>query len=217
MFRSRIRRGCSKDWSFFTGERTARPCPLLLDSYRFISLPPQERKSNIYFEDTIDKLTLIENIGTCFAETGRFREAIPFLKLAARTRSGAPVFERLGVSLLNSGNYSEALEYLLKAQACGPDPNSLALPLSFACFRVGDFARAASYFCSARPKDHREVSVAFQLIQAMAAENGFKPHLPGCLQGKLDSFRKAFPEDLEKFMSGIENSESFSRVQQTEA
>jgi glycosyltransferase involved in cell wall biosynthesis/Flp pilus assembly protein TadD len=191
--------------------------PLLLESYRFISLPSQQRKSDIYFEDTIDKLTLIENIGTCFAEIGRFREAIPFLKLCARTRSNALLFERLGVSLLNTGNYSGALEYLLEAQARGPEPNSLALPLAFACFRVGDFTRAASYFCNARPKDLEEISVAFQLIQAMAAENDFRPHLSGCLRSKLDTFRKAFPEDLKKFMSGIENPESFPHVQQMEA
>ena len=175
--------------------------PLLLDSYRFISLPPIERKSDIFFEDTIDKSSLILIIGTCFSEMGRFTEAIPFLKLVAHEKNDPACFERLGVCLLNTGDFSGAVEFLEKARAAGSSESlTFALPLSFAWFRKGDFLRAAENYRCAVPRDPNEVAVAFQLLQVMAAEDGFCNYLSDCIRSKQDLFREAFPEDFARFL-----------------
>jgi tetratricopeptide (TPR) repeat protein len=183
--------------------------PLLLDSYRFISLPPRERKSDIFFEDSIDKSSLIEIIGICFSEIGLFAEAIPFLKLVTHEKNDYACFERLGVCLLNTGDFSGAVEYLEKARAAGSSESiTFALPLSFAWFRTGDFRRAAEYYRCAEPRDPNEVAVAFQLLQAMAAEDGFRPYLCDCIRSKQDLFREAFPEDFSRFLMQAEKSAS---------
>ncbi len=186
--------------------------PLLLQAYRFVSLPPRDRRSDIAFEDSIDKIDLVEIIGTCFSETGQFSEAIPFLKLTGHMKPGPAVFERLGVCLLNSGNFSDALEYLQKARACTPEPDSLALPLAFASLKTGDLAAAAKYFCSACPSDESEMSVAFQMMEAMAAETAFRPYLADCIRSREDAFRQAFPERFLRLVSELEDSGPFSRT-----
>jgi glycosyltransferase involved in cell wall biosynthesis len=192
-----------KGLASFYGHAYGDALPLLLDSYRFISLPPQERESDIFFEDSIGKSSLIEIIGTCFCETGHFAEAIPFLKLTAHLKNDPASFERLGICLLNMGDFSGAVEYLEKARA-GTEHSGLALPLSFACFRTGDFRRAADHFRCAKPGDDNEVAVAFQLLQAMASEDSFRPWLSDCIQSKLDLFRRAFPEDFPRFLMQTE-------------
>ncbi len=192
-----------KGLALFQKQAHGEALPLLLHAYRFISLPPKDRKSDIFFEDSIDKIDLVEVIGICFAETGRFDEAIPFLKLTARLKPGPAVFERLGACLLNCGNFSAALECFQKARDGAPERNSLALPLAFASFKTGNLAAAAQYFCSARTMDESEISVAFEMIQAMAADNAFRPYLPGCIRSKEDAFREAFPERFPRFMSGL--------------
>ncbi len=186
--------------------------PLLLQAYRFVSLPPKDRKSDISFEDSLDKIDLVEIIGICFSETGRFAEAIPFLKLSGHLKPGPAVFERLGVCFLNSGNFPAALEYLQKARADAPEPDSLALPLAFASLKTGDRAAAAQYFCSARPRDESEMSVAFQMIEAMAADKAFRPYLADCIRSREDAFRKAFPARFLSFMSALRDPESFSKT-----
>ena len=193
-----------KGLALFQKHAHGEALPLLLNAYRFISLPPQDRKSDIFFEDTIDKIQLVEVIGTCFAEIGRFEDAIPFLKLTAQMKPGPALFERLGVCLLNSGNFAAALECFQKARNGAPQSNSLALPLAFASLKTGDLAAAARYFCSARPTDENDISAAFQMIEVMAADSAFRPYLPGCIRSKEDTFRRVFPERFERFMSKLE-------------
>jgi glycosyltransferase involved in cell wall biosynthesis len=197
-----------KGLAFFYRKAYGEALPLLLESYRFISLPPQERKSDIFFEDSIDKPSLIEIIGICFSEIGHFAEAIPFLKLAIHLKNDAACLERLGICLLNTGDFPGAADYLEKARSSSPESSSLALPLSFACFRTEDLRRAARYFCCAQLRDAGEVAVAFQLLKAMAAEDSFRPYLADCIRSKLDVFRKAFSEDFSKFLSQAEKSGS---------
>lgn len=177
--------------------------PWLLEAYRFLSRPPQERVSGISREETIDQGDLIEMIGICLAETGNFSDAIPFLKLTAKRKPDAAIFERLGVCLLNIGESSEALQFLKRARTLAADPNALSLPISFACFRTGDYFRAAQYFRNAAPKSESDISVAFQLLRTMAAEKNFKPYLQECVHGKLELFRRAFPPELEEFLSEL--------------
>ncbi|MHC1728117.1 MAG: glycosyltransferase [Syntrophobacteraceae bacterium] len=204
-----------KGLTLFYMNRFADAIPLLLESYRFLSLPPEQRTSDISFEDSIDKIELVEKIGICFSECGKFAEALPFLKLAAHSKPGPAVFERLGINFLSSEQYPAALEYLQKAQAGMGEPTALALPLSFASLRTGDFERAAAYYCRAVPKNTQEVTVAFQILQAMAAEAGFRKYLPDCLRSKLNTFRSAFPENLERLIA-VEHLSGFTRPQ-TEA
>ncbi|MGA2025811.1 MAG: glycosyltransferase [Syntrophobacteraceae bacterium] len=204
-----------KGLALFRKQAHGEALPLLLEAYRFVSLPPRDRKSGISFEDSIDKIDLVEVIGICFAETGRFDEAIPFLKLTGRLKPGPAVFERLGVCMLNCGKFSAALEYLKKARNGVIEPNSLALPLAFASLKTGDLAAAAEYFCSARPRDESEISVAFQMIQAMAADNAFRPYLTGCIRSKEDAFRHAFEGRFLRFVSEIGDPESISQNPQT--
>ncbi len=192
-----------KGLSLFYMSRFAEAAPLLLESYRFLSLPPGERQSDISFEDSIDKIDLIEKIGICLSECGQVAEALPFLKLTARAKPGPEVFERLGINFLSSGQYTEAVDYLQKAKAGLDEQNALALPLSFAFFRRGDFEQAAASFCSAEPRSPQEVSVALQIIEAMAAEAGFRKYLPACLGSKLDLFRNAFPGELERLVTQV--------------
>ncbi len=78
--------------------------PLLLEAYRFVALAPRDRRTDLDIEESIGKIELVKLIGVCFAETGRFTEAVPFLKLAAHLKPEPAVFERLGVCLLNSHN-----------------------------------------------------------------------------------------------------------------
>ncbi len=186
--------------------------PLLLQAYRFVSLPPKDRKSDISFEDGLDKMDLVEIIGFCFTETGRFAEAIPFLKLTARLKPGPAVFERLGVCFLNSGDFSAALEYLQKARDGLPEPDLLALPLAFASLKTGALAAAAQYFCNARPGDESEMSVAFQMIEAMAADRAFRPYLADCIRSREDAFRQAFPERFLSLVSEISDPKFFSKT-----
>jgi glycosyltransferase involved in cell wall biosynthesis/Tfp pilus assembly protein PilF len=200
-----------KGLSLFRKQAHREALPLLLEAYRFVSLPPRDRKSDIFFEDSIDKIDLVEVIGICLAETGRFDEAVPFLKLTGCLKPGQAVFEHLGVCLLNCGNFSAALEYLQKARDGAPEPNSLALPLAFASLKTGDMAAAAEYFCSARPKDESEISVAFQMMQAMAADSDFRPYLTGCIRSQEDVFRHAFPERFLRFLYGLGDPESISQ------
>jgi tetratricopeptide (TPR) repeat protein len=204
-----------KGLALFRKQAHGEALPLLLEAYRFVSLPPRDRKSGISFEDSIDKIDLVEVIGICFAETGRFDEAIPFLKLTGRLKPGPAVFERLGVCMLNCGKFSAALEYLKKARNGVIEPNSLALPLAFASLKTGDLAAAAEYFCSARPRDESEISVAFQMIQAMAADDAFRPYLTGCIRSKEDAFRHAFEGRFLRFVSEIGDPESISQNPQT--
>ncbi len=192
-----------KGLALFRKQAHEEALPLLLEAYRFVSLPSRDRKSDIFFEDSIDKTDLVEVIGVCFAETGRFGEAIPFLMLTGRLKPGHAVFERLGVCLLNCGNFSAALEYLQKARNGAPDPDSLALPLAFASLKTGDLAAAARYFRSARPRDESEISIAFQMIQAMASDNAFRPYLAGCVRSKEDAFRRAFPKRFLRLVSQL--------------
>lgn len=177
--------------------------PLLLESYRYVSIPPQERKSDISFEDSIDKSDLIEVIGTCFSETGNFKEAAPFLKMAAAIKEAPDVLERLGVCLLNTGEFAEAARYLDRAVAAGASPVSLALPLTFISFGMGDFKRAAKHFLESKPRDRGEISVAFQLVRTMADVKGFRPYLKDCLRSKQDLFRRAFPDEFSKLIAKI--------------
>ncbi|MGO9314309.1 MAG: glycosyltransferase [Syntrophobacteraceae bacterium] len=188
--------------------------PLLLQAYRFLSLPPKDRRSDISFEDSLDKIDLVEIIGVCFTETGRFSEAIPFLKLTVRLKPGPAAFERLGVCFLNSGNFPAALEYLQKARDGVPEPDSLALPLAFASLKTGDLAAAAQYFCSSSPGDESEMSVAFQMIEAMAADRAFRPYLADCIRSREDAFRQAFPERFLSLVSALGDPESFSKTTQ---
>jgi glycosyltransferase involved in cell wall biosynthesis/Tfp pilus assembly protein PilF len=204
-----------KGLSLFRKQAHREALPLLLDAYRFVSLPPRDRKSDIFFEDSIDKIDLVEVIGICLAETGRFDEAVPFLKLTGRLKPGPAAFERLGVCLLNCGNFSAALEYLQKARDDANELNSLALPLAFASLKTGDMAAAAEYFCSARPKDESEISVAFQMMQAMAADSAFRPYLSDCIRSKEDLFRHAFPERFLRFVSDLRDHESNARNTET--
>jgi tetratricopeptide (TPR) repeat protein len=194
-----------KGFALFQKQAYGEALPLLLGAYRFICLPPRDRKSDIFFEDSIDKIDLVEIIGICFSETGRSDEAIPFLELTARLKPGPAVFERLGVCLLNGGNFAAALECFQKARDGASEPGSLALPLAFASLKTGDRAAAAKYFCSARPADLSEMSAAFQIMEAMAADDAFRPYLPDCIRSKEDAFRRAFPERFEKFMSKLGN------------
>jgi glycosyltransferase involved in cell wall biosynthesis/Flp pilus assembly protein TadD len=200
-----------KGLALFRKKAHGEALPLLLQAYRFVSLPPRDRKSDISFEDSIDEIDLMEVIGICFAETGRFDEAIPFLKLTGRHKPGPAVFERLGVCLLNCGNFPAALENLKKARNGSDEPNSLALPLAFASLKTGDLAAAAEYFRRARPRDEREISLAFQMIQAMAADKAFRPFLPGCIRSKEDTFRHAFGERFLRFLSELGAPESISQ------
>ncbi len=204
-----------KGLALFHKQAHGEALPLLLDAYRFVSLPPRDRKSTISFEDSIDKIDLVEVIGICFAETGRFDEAIPFLKLTGRLKPGPAVFERLGVCMLNCGNFPAALEYLKKARNDMIESNSLALPLAFASLKTGDLAAAAEYFCSARPRDEGEISVAFQMIQAMAADDAFRPYLTGCITSKEKAFRQAFEGRFLKFVSELGDPGSISQNPQT--
>ncbi|MGO9017677.1 MAG: glycosyltransferase [Syntrophobacteraceae bacterium] len=204
-----------KGLALFRKQAHREALPLLLEAYRFVSLPPRDRKSDIFFEDSIDKIDLVEVIGICLAETGSFEEAIPFLKLTGRLKPGPAVFERLGVCLLNCGNFSAALEYLQKARDGAHEPNSLALPLAFASLKTGEMAAAAEYFCSARPKGESEISVAFQMMQAMAADTAFRPYLTSCIRSKEDVFRHAFPERFLGFVSDLRDRESISQNPET--
>ena len=104
------------------------------------------------------------------------------------------------------------LEYLKKARNGVIEPNSLALPLAFASLKTGDLAAAAEYFCSARPRDESEISVAFQMIQAMAADNAFRPYLTGCIRSKEDAFRHTFGGRFLRFVSEIGDPESVSQA-----
>ena len=201
-----------KGLALFQKQAHFEALPLLLQAYRFVSLPPKERRSDISYEDSLDRIDLVEIIGICFSETGRFAEAIPFLKLTGKLKPGPAVFERLGVCFLNSGNFPAALEYLQKARAGSPQPDSLALPLAFASLKTGDRAAAARYFCSARPSDKSEISVAFQMIEAMAADSAFRPYLADCIRSREDAFRQAFPERFLSLMSALGDPESFSKT-----
>lgn len=192
-----------KGIALFLKQAHVEALPILLQAYRFVSLPPGDRKSDISHEDSIDKIDLVEIIGACFAESGRFAEAIPFLKLSALLKPRPAVYRRLGVCLLNCGDFSAALEYLEKARDGAPEPDSLALPLAFACLKTGDQEAAARYFCSARPKDESEVLTAFQMIRAMAADNSFQPYLHGCIRSQEEAFRQAFPEPFLRFVSEL--------------
>ncbi len=194
-----------KGLALFHKNAYAKALPLLLESYVYISKPPQERKSDISFEDSIEKSDLIEVIGTCFSETGRFKEAVPFLKMAACFKEDPAVLERLGISLLNTGEFSEAARYLSKAIESGASPVSLALPLSFIAFRSGDFRACANHFIESQPQDRSEISVAFQLLQTMAGAQGFRPYLNDCVRSKQDLFRRALPEDFQKLIAQIES------------
>jgi glycosyltransferase involved in cell wall biosynthesis len=203
---------------FFHRHAYGEALPLLLESYRFITLPAHERKSDIFFEDSIDKHSLIEIIGICFSESGHFEDAIPFLKLTAHRKKDRSCFERLGICLLNAGDFSGAAEYLEKADAENSEPGTLALPLSFARFKSGDFRRAADSFLCAEPRDANEAAIAFQLLQAMEAEEGFRPYLSECIRSKRDLFRDAFPEDFSRFLTraGKSGSESERSMEQME-
>ncbi len=177
--------------------------PVLLESYRSVLLASKEHGSDFLLEEDIQKEDLIEMIGVCFAQTGKYAEAIPFLKLAARMKDDPSISERAGICLLNAGDYPGAREYLEKARAGGIPFDSLALPLSFTCLRTGDFERAGEYFRNALPRDENAIAVAFQLIQAMADEDGFRPYLSDCLMSKLDAFRSTFPNELQRFLTDI--------------
>ena len=117
-------------------------------------------------------------------------------------------FERLGICLLNTGDLPGAVEHLEKARAGSPESITLALPLSFAWFRTGDLRRAADYFRCAKTRHPNELGVAFQLLQAMAAEESFRPYLSDCIRSKEDLFREAFPEDFSRFLMRAEKSGS---------
>ena len=86
-----------KGLALFQKQAHLEALPLLLQAYRFVSLPPKDRRSDISFEDSLDKIDLVEIIGICFSETGWFAEAIPFLKLTGHMKPEPAVFERLGV------------------------------------------------------------------------------------------------------------------------
>ncbi len=193
-----------KGLALFRKQAYAKALPLLLESYVYISKPPQERKSDISFEDSIDKSDLIGVIGTCFSETGRFKEAVPFLKMAACLKDDPAVLERLGICLLNTAEFSEAALYLNKAIEAGASQVSLALPLSFISFRSGDFKTSAKRFIESHPQDKGEISVAFQLLQTMAEARGFRPYLEDCVRSKQDLFSRALPDDFRELIARIE-------------
>ncbi|MCE5336989.1 MAG: tetratricopeptide repeat protein [Desulfobacteraceae bacterium] len=176
--------------------------PWLLEGYRSLSRPSPDRFGDSCL-DRIDKGDLVEMIGICFAETGNFTEAIPFLKLTVKRNPESAVLERLGVCLLNAGEFSEALEYLKGARARSGDSHALALPISFAFFRTGDFCRARENYRNAVPKDENELFVAFQLLEAMASEKSFKPYLRECVMSKLDLFRRTLPAKLDELLSEL--------------
>ena len=75
-----------KGLALFRKQAHGEALPLLLQAYRFVSLPPRDRKSDIFFEDSIDMIDLVEVIGICFAETGRFDKAV---ETAQRARKAA--------------------------------------------------------------------------------------------------------------------------------
>lgn len=195
--------GLLKGLVLFQKRSFGEALPLLLQSYRFLSLPPQERKSDISWEDSIEKSELIDLLGTCFMEVGRFEESTPFLKFTAHRKQDSAAYERLGICLLNTGDFRGAAEYLEKARAGAQNPDAVALPLSFACFRTGDFPRAVKYFCLSVPKDASEAAVTLQLIQAMADDGNFRPYLASCIQSKRDFFRETFPAEFAGLLARI--------------
>lgn len=176
-----------KGLALFRGRAYGEALPLLLAACRFASLPPQERKSGIAYEDGIEKPLLVEMIGTCFFETQQLAEALPFLKHTAQHKKDAASLERLGICLLNQGDFSGAAACLEQARAGTSDPERLALPLAFARFRTGDFALAALYFRGASPRDENETAIARKLLAAMEAEEGFRPYLGDCVRKMKDS------------------------------
>ena len=195
-----------KGLSLFSKGLHGEALPFLLEAYHYDNLPPEERASEIGFEDGIEKSDLIEIIGTCFSETDKFGEAVPFLKLTARGKEDPALFERLGICLLNTGDFSGAAHYLEKAFCSGAsNARHLALPLSFACFRTGDFSRAAKYFHVCEPRDKAEVEIAFKLIRAMAADENFRPHLLECIRRKQYLFRDSFAEEFSRIAAGVDS------------
>lgn len=165
--------------------------PKLLESYEYLALPPEERQSDIYFEDSIAKTDLIEIIGVCFSEAGKPVDALPFLKLTALVKRDSVAYERLGICMLNSGDFSGAVQNLEKSLALGANRGSLALPLAYALFVTGDYAAAASSYRNADPKDSNELAVALRLADTMAAEERFRPYLAECVQFKQKLLRQA--------------------------
>ncbi|MGA2225022.1 MAG: hypothetical protein ABSH41_11325, partial [Syntrophobacteraceae bacterium] len=63
-----------------------------------------------------------------------------------------------------------------------------------------------------RPGDESEMSVAFQMIEAMAADIAFRPYLPDCIRSREDAFRKAFPERFLSLVSALGDPDSFSKT-----
>ena len=166
-----------KGLALFRKQAHLEALPLLLQAYRFVSLPPKDRKSDISFEDSLDKIDLVEIIGVCFAETGRFGEAIPFLMLTGRLKPGPAVFERLGVCSPQLRKFFGCFGVPPKgAERCA----GTRFTRPSACLRIPQDrrpggGRAILSQCPAQGQS--EISIAFQMIQAMAADNAFRPYL----------------------------------------
>jgi len=183
--------------------------PLLERSQEFLRLPPDQRQTDLSQEHAfIDNRELHKLLGICLSEIDRPREAAEhfehFLEAGGKDPEAA---RRAGVCCVNAGDFASGLKYLEEAERLGVARPELVLPMAFAYLKTGDLEAAAQYFCSARPRDEAEISVAFQMMQAMAADNAFRPYLAGCIRSKEDAFRHAFPERFLRFVSELREPE----------